>query len=137
VIPLARPVLGEAEERAVLEVLRSGQLSLGPRVPAFEQAFAGRLGVAHASAVSSGTAGLHLALRAVGVGEGDEVVTSPLSFVASANAAVYEGARPVFADIDPVTLNLDPQAAAAVVTERTAALLPVHIFGYPADLPVL
>jgi perosamine synthetase len=134
-IPLARPVLGEAEEQAVLEVLRSGQLSLGPRVPAFEQAFASRLGGVHASAVSSGTAGLHLALRAVGVEEGDEVVTSPFSFVASANAALYERARPVFADIDPVTLNLDPQAAAAAITERTRALLPVHIFGYPADVP--
>jgi perosamine synthetase len=134
-IPLARPVLGHEEEAAVLDVLRSGQLSLGPRVPAFEEAFADRLGVAHASAVSSGTAGLHLALRAVGVRDGDEVVTSPFSFVASANAAVFERARPVFADIDPVTLNLDPGAAAAAVTERTTAVLPVHIFGYPADLP--
>ncbi len=134
VIPLARPVLGEAEERAVIEVLRSGQLSLGPRVGEFERAFADRVGAPHASAVSSGTAGLHLALRAVGVERGDEVVTSPFSFVASANAAVYEGARPVFADIDPVTLNLDPQAAEAAVTERTKALLPVHIFGYPADM---
>jgi perosamine synthetase len=136
-IPLARPVLGEAEEAAVLEVLRSGQLSLGPRVPAFERAFAERLGVAHASAVSSGTAGLHLALRAAGVDEGDEVVTTPFSFVASANAIVFERARPVFADIDPRTLNLDPAAAAAAVTDRTTALLPVHIFGYPADLPAL
>jgi perosamine synthetase len=136
-IPLARPLLGPEEEAAVLEVLRSGQLSLGPRVAAFEGAFAGRLGVAHASAVSSGTAGLHLALRAVGVSDGDEVVTSPFSFVASANAVLFERARPVFADIDPVTLNLDPQAAAAAVTDRTAALLPVHIFGYPADVPAL
>ncbi|MGP0100412.1 MAG: DegT/DnrJ/EryC1/StrS family aminotransferase [Solirubrobacteraceae bacterium] len=135
VIPLARPVLGDAEERAVIEVLRSGQLSLGPRVEAFERLFAARVGAPHACAVSSGTAGLHLALRAVGVGEGDEVVTSPLSFVASANAALYERARPVFADIDPVTLNLDPDAAAAAVTARTRALLPVHIFGYPADMP--
>ena len=84
--------------------------------------------------MSSGTAGLHLALRAVGVSDGDEVVTTPFSFVASANVALYERARPVFADIDPVTLNLDPAAAAAAVTERTAALLPVHVFGYPADL---
>src|SRR6478672_537903 len=122
-IPLARPVLGAAEEAAVIEVLRSGQLSLGPRVPAFEEAFAARLGVAHASAVSSGTAGLHLALRAVGVTDGDEVVTSPFSFVASANAPLYERARPVFADIDPRTLNLDPQAAAAAITERTTAIL--------------
>jgi perosamine synthetase len=134
-IPLARPVLGEEEEAAVLEVLRSGQLSLGPRVPAFEAAFAARLGAPFASAVSSGTAGLHLALRAVGVSDGDEVVTSPFSFVASANACVFERARPVFADIDPVTLNLDPDAAAAAITQRTTALLPVHIFGYPADIP--
>ena len=134
-IPLARPVIGPAEERAVLEVLRSGRLSLGPRLAEFEEAFAARLGVAHASAVSSGTAGLHLALRMAGVSDGDEVVTSPFSFVASANTIVYESARPVFADIDPVTLNLDPDAAAAAVTERTRALLPVHIFGYPADLP--
>ncbi|MDP9347137.1 MAG: DegT/DnrJ/EryC1/StrS family aminotransferase [Actinomycetota bacterium] len=134
-VPLARPVLGAEEEAAVVEVLRSGQLSLGPRVPAFEEAFAARLGIAHASAVSSGTAGLHLALRAVGVTDGDEVVTSPFSFVASANAPIYERARPVFADIDPRTLNLDPRAAAAAITDRTAALLPVHIFGFPADLP--
>ncbi len=137
VVPLARPVLGPEEEQAVIEVLRSGQLSLGPRVPAFETAFAARVGARHASAVSSGTAGLHLALRAIGVGEGDEVVTSPFSFVASANAVLYEGARPVFADIDPVTLNLDPAAAAAARTERTAAFLPVHIFGYPADVGAL
>jgi perosamine synthetase len=134
-IPLARPVLGPEEEVAVADVLRSGQLSLGPRVPAFERAFAARLGVAHACAVSSGTAGLHLALRAVGVADGDEVITSPFSFVASANAILYERARPVFADIDPVTLNLDPAAARAAVTDRTRALLPVHIFGFPADLP--
>jgi len=133
-IPLARPVIGDAEERAVIEVLRSGQLSLGPRLAGFEQAFAARAGAPLASAVSSGTAGLHLALRAVGVADGDEVVTSPFSFVASANAALYERARPVFADIDPLTLNLDPDAAAAVVGERTKALLPVHIFGYPADM---
>ena len=133
-IPLARPVLGEAEEQRVLEVLRSGRLSLGPLLGEFEQAFAYRVGARHASAVSSGTAGLHLALRAVGVRDGDEVVTTPLSFVASANVAVYERATPVFADIDPVTLNLDPQAAADAVTERTTAVLPVHLFGYPADL---
>jgi len=135
VIPLARPVLGEAEEQAVIAVLRSGALSLGPRLAEFERGFAARVGAPLASAVSSGTAGLHLALRAVGVGEGDEVITSPFSFVASANAAVYERARPVFADIDPVTLNLHPDAAAAAISERTRALLPVHIFGYPADMP--
>ena len=136
-IPMARPVIGPEEERRVLEVLRSGRLSLGPVVPEFEQAFAQRVGAAHAVAVSSGTAGLHLALRAVGVSDGDEVITSPFSFVASANVAVYERATPVFADIDPVTLNLDPAAAAAAVTERTRALLPVHVFGYPADMVAL
>jgi perosamine synthetase len=136
-IPLARPLLGESEEQAVLDVLRSGTLSLGSRLPAFEEAFAARVGARHASGLSSGTAGLHLALRAAGVGEGDEVVTTPLSFVASANAIVYEGARPVFADIDPVTLNLDPAAAAAALSERTRAVLPVHLFGYPADMAAL
>ena len=134
-IPLARPEVGEPEAAAVAAVLASGQLSLGPRVASFEAAFAARVGAAHACAVSSGTAGLHLALRAAGVGDGDEVVTSPFSFVASANVVLYERARPVFADIDPRTLNLDPQAAAAAITARTAAVLPVHIFGYPADLP--
>jgi perosamine synthetase len=134
-IPLAKPVIGEREEQAVLDVLRSGQLSLGPRVPEFEAAFAERVGARHAAAVSSGTTGLHLALRAVGVEAGDEVVTTPFSFVATANAVVYEAARPVFADIDPVTHNLDPVAAAAAITGRTRALLPVHIFGYPADMP--
>jgi perosamine synthetase len=134
-IPLARPVMGAAEERAVIEVLRSGQLSLGPRVAEFERRFAARAGTPLASAVSSGTAGLHLALRAVGVEAGDEVITSPFSFVASANASLYEGATPVFAEIDPVTLNLDPAAAEAAITERTKAILPVHIFGYPADMP--
>ena len=134
-IPLAQPVLGSEEEERVLEVLRSGRLSLGPALAQFEEAFAARIGAPHASAVSSGTAGLHLALRAVGVSDGTEVITSPFSFVASANVAVYERARPVFAEIDPVTLNLDPDAAAAAITDRTTALMPVHIFGYPADLP--
>jgi perosamine synthetase len=136
-IPLARPILGAPEEERVLEVLRSRQLSLGPRGPEFEREFAARVGARHASAVSSGTAGLHLALRAAGVGDGAEVVTSPFSFVASANVALYERARPVFADIDPVTLNLNPDAAAAALSQRTAAILPVHVFGYPADIAAL
>jgi perosamine synthetase len=136
-IPLARPVIGRREEERVLEVLRSGRLSLGPRLAEFERAFAAQVGAPHASAVSSGTAALHLGVRAVGVSDGDEVITSPFSFVASANVAVYERATPVFADIDPVTLNLDPDAAAAAVTDRTAAILPVHVFGYPADMPAI
>jgi perosamine synthetase len=136
-IPLARPVLGPEEEERVLAVLRSGQLSLGPLLGEFERAFAARLGAGFGIAVSSGTAGLHLALRAVGVADGDEVITSPFSFVASANVALYERARPVFADIDPVTLNVNPEAVEAAITPRTSALLPVHVFGYPADMDAL
>jgi perosamine synthetase len=136
-IPLARPVIGEREEQLVLAVLRSGRLSLGPLLERFERRFSAAVGAGQASAVSSGTAGLHLGLRAVGVGRGDEVITSPFSFVASANVALFEGARPVFADIDPVTLNLDPAAAQAAIGPRTAAVLPVHVFGYPADIAAL
>jgi perosamine synthetase len=136
-IPLASPVLGAAEDEAVLRVLHSGRLSLGPLLGEFEERFAGWVGARCASAVSSGTAGLHLALRAVGVRDGDEVITSPFSFVASANVIVYERARPVFVDIDRRTLTIDVAAAAAAVTERTSALLPVHIFGWPADVPAL
>jgi perosamine synthetase len=135
VIPAARPVIGDRERELVLDVLDSGQLSLGPRLGEFERAFAARVGVRHASAVSSGTAGLHLAVRASGIEAGDEVITTPFSFVASANCVAYERAKPVFCDIDPRTLNIDPAAAEAAVTERTSGLLPVHIFGYPADMP--
>jgi perosamine synthetase len=133
-VPLARPVVGEREEELLLETLRSGRLSLGPRLGEFEGGFGRRLGVEHVSAVSSGTAGLHLAIRAAGVEPGDEVVTTPFSFVASANCLLYEQARPVFCDIDPRTLNITPEAAADAVTQRTTGLLPVHIFGYPADM---
>jgi perosamine synthetase len=134
-IPLARPLIGEHEEQLVLATLRSGRLSLGPLLGQFEERFASTVGAPLASAVSSGTAALHLAVRAVGVTDGDEVITSPFSFVASANVAVFERARPVFADIDPLTLNLDPSAAADAVTDRTTAIVPVHVFGYPADIP--
>jgi perosamine synthetase len=103
----------------------------------FEAEFAAWLGSADAVAVSSGTSALHLGVRQQGWGEGDEVLTSPFSFVASANCLLYEGARPVFCDIDPVTLNLDPETATAAVTERTAGVLPIHIFGYPAAMPEL
>jgi perosamine synthetase len=135
VIPLSRPSVGPREEQLLLDTLRSGRLALGPRLPEFEAALSARLGDLPVSAVSSGTAGLHLAVRAAGVEAGDEVVTTPFSFVASANCLLYEGARPVFCDIDPRTLNIDPEAAAAAVTDRTAGLLPVHIFGYPAEIP--
>jgi perosamine synthetase len=137
-IPLARPDLGEREEELALEVLRSGRLSLGPRLIEFEDAFASWVGSDDAVAVSSGTAALHLGVRTLGWGEGDEVLTTPLSFVASANCLLYEGATPVFCDIDPVTLNIDPSAAqSAADNRRIAGILPVHIFGYPADLLAL
>src|SRR4051794_35583927 len=136
-IPLARPQIGTREEELVLEVLRSGQLSLGPMGERFERAFAEWLGVEDAVAVSSGTTGLHLGVRAPGWSDGNEVLTSPFSFVASANCLLYEGVRPVFCDVDPVTLNLDPDAAAAMVGERTVGILPVDIFGYPAAMPEL
>jgi len=133
-IPLARPELGEREEELALEVLHSGRLSLGPMGDRFERAIADWLGVEDAVAVSSGTAALHLGVRALGWGDGDEVLTSPFSFVASANCLLYEGVRPVFCDVDPVSLDLDPAAAEAALGERTAGLLPVHIFGYPAAM---
>ena len=133
-IPLARPDLGEREEQLTLEVLRSGRLSLGPMLERFERGLAARLGVADSVGVSSGTAALHLGVRSFGWGAGDEVVTTPFSFVASANCLLYEDATPVFCDVDPVTLNIDPDAGAAAVTERTAGILPVHILGYPAAL---
>jgi len=115
-------------------VLRSGRLSLGPMGERFERELAAWLGVEDAVAVSSGTTALHLGVRALGWKEGDEVLTSPFSFVASANCLLYEGVRPVFCDVDPETLNLDPAAAEAGLSERTVGLLPVHIFGYPAAM---
>jgi perosamine synthetase len=136
-IPLARPVLGEREEELVLEVLRSGMLSLGPMLPRFESAFSRRLAVDDAVAVSSGTAALHLAVRSMEWDPGDEILTTPLSFIASSNCLLFEGARPVFCDVDPATLCLDPEAVAASVGERTAGLLPVHIFGWPAAMDSL
>jgi perosamine synthetase len=136
-IPLAKPVIGERERELVDEVLRSGQLSLGPMVPRFEQAWCDRIGVEHAVAVSSGTAGLHLCLHALGLGPGDEVITSSFSFVASANAILFTGATPVFAEVDPLSFNMDPAAVEAAITPRTRAILIVDIFGYPADVPAL
>jgi perosamine synthetase len=136
-IPLSRPWLDEREEELVLEVLRSGRLSLGPAIDRFEQEVAELVGAPYAAAVSSGTAGLHLLCRIAGLGPGDEVITSPLSFVASANCFVVEGATPVFADVDPVTLNLDPSAVEALITPKTRAIVAVDMFGFPCDLDPL
>ena len=132
-INLSAPWIDERDEELVLEVMRSGWLSLGPTGPRFESMLAERVDAPHAAAVSSGTAGLHLCMRLAGVGPGDEVITSPYSFVASANCAIYEGATPVFADIDAHTYNLDPDAVEASITPRTKAIVAVDIFGYPAE----
>jgi dTDP-4-amino-4,6-dideoxygalactose transaminase len=133
-VPFARPAIGRSEIREVLETLESGWLTTGPRVKRFEQRFAAYTGAPHAVAVNSCTAALHLALLAAGIGPGDEVVTTPLTFCATANTIVHVGATPVFADIDPITWNLDPAAAEAAVTPRTRAIVPVHYAGRPVDL---
>jgi len=136
-VPLSGPYLGEREEELVLEVLRSGRLSLGPTLDRFEELLAERVGAPYAAAVSSGTTGLHLLCVSAGIGTGDEVITSPYSFAASANCFLYEGGVPVFADIDPRTLNLDPAAVEVAITERTKAIVAVDIYGYPCELEEL
>jgi perosamine synthetase len=136
-VPLSGPYLDEREEQLVLEVLRSGRLSLGPTIDRFEEAFAAKVGAPYAAAVSSGTAGLHLLCITAGIGPGDEVITSPYSFAASANCFIYEGGVPVFADIDRRTFNLDPGAVEAAVSERTKAIVAVDIYGYPCELEPL
>ncbi|HEX7010030.1 MAG TPA: DegT/DnrJ/EryC1/StrS family aminotransferase [Phycisphaeraceae bacterium] len=128
-IPLSRPDITEAEIEAVVAVLRSGRLSIGPRQDLFEQLVAERAKRRHGVAVSSGTAGLHLALVALGVGPGDEVITTPFSFVASANCILMVGAKPVFVDIDPISLNMDPDKLEQAITPRTKAIIAVEVFG--------
>ena len=136
-IPLSSAYVDAREEELVLEVLRSGRLSLGPAIDRFEEQFAAAVGAPYAAAVSSGTAGLHLLCVLAGLKPGDEAITSPFSFAASANCFLYEGATPVFADIDPNTLNMDPAAVAAAITPRTRAIVAVDIFGYPCELDEL
>ncbi len=136
-MPLARPYLDEREEELVLEVLRSGRLSLGPTIERFEEQIAERVGAPYAAAVSSGTAGLHLLVCTSGIGPGDEVITTPLTFAATTNCFLCEGATPVYADVDPATWNLDPAAVEAAITERTKAVIPADIFGYPCEIEPL
>jgi perosamine synthetase len=133
-IALARPNMTEAEVEAVVAVLRSERLSLGPKTIEFERAFAAHCETRHAVACSSGTAALHLLVRAMGIGYGDEVITTPFSFIASATCALFEGAETVFVDIDPETWNLDPDLIEAAVTPRTKAILPVDVFGQPVEM---
>jgi len=133
-IPLSRPDISDLEVELVTGVLRSGRLAMGPMTEKFEALVAERSGVRHGVAVSSGTAGLHLCLLAMGIGPGDEVVTTPFSFIASSNCILQVGARPVFVDIDPVTLNMDPDRLEAAITPRTKAILAVEVFGNPAHM---
>jgi perosamine synthetase len=136
-VPLSRPYIDEREEELVLDVLRSGRLSLGPAIERFEELFAEQVGAPYAAAVSSGTAGLHMLCHIAGVGDGDEVITSPVSFVATANCFIFEGGRPVFADVDAQTLNLDPGAVEEAITDRTKGIVAVDMFGYPCELDEL
>ena len=136
-IPLSSPDITQAEIGAVTAVLRTSNLSLGPELDSFESALAAYHGVPHAVAVSSGTAGLHLALLTLGIGEGDEVIVPSFAFIAVANAVLQVRATPVFAEIDAITLNLDPSAVEQAITPRTRALLVVHTFGVPADMDAL
>ena len=133
-IPLSQPDITELEIQAVVDVLKSSQLSLGPKLEEFEERVASYAGLPHAIAVSSGTAGLHLCVRALGIGEGDEVLVPSFTFIAAANAIRFEGALPVFVDIDAATLNLDPACIEAAITPRTRAIMVVHTFGQPADM---
>ena len=131
---IAKPYITKREKQLVLEVLGSGNLSLGPKYTEFDKKFAQKIGTKYACAVSSGTAGLHLAMIAAGIGLGDEVITSPFSFVASANCILYVGAKPVFVDIDPLTFNMNPLKIEEKITSKTKAILVVHIFGQVADM---
>ena len=133
-VPLSRPSIDDSDVAAVLEVLRSPSLSMGPKVRGFERAMARFAGTAEAVAVNSGTSGLHLCLAAPESDRGDEVITTPFSFVASANCVLYQGAKPVFVDIDPHTLNIDPDQVEARISARTRALIPVDVFGQPAPM---
>lgn len=132
--PIAKPYITAKDKKGVLAVLNTNNLSLGPKYSEFEKKFAKKLGVKYACAVSSGTAGLHLVMLACGISKGDEVITSPLSFVASANSILYVGAKPVFVDIDPLTYNIDQAKIEEKITKKTKAILVVHIFGQSCDM---
>ena len=136
-IPIARPQLGEEERRAVWEVMETGLLAQGARVAELESRFAELVGVPHAVAVSSGTAALHLTLLGLGIGAGDEVITVPFTFIASANSILYTGARPVFVDVTEADFCIDVERVAAAITPQTRAIMPVSLYGQPADMPAL
>ena len=136
-IPISKPLIGDAEKEAVLEVLDSGMLAQGPKVAKLEDQFAGTCHTRYAVATSSGTAALHVALLAHGIGPGDQVITTPFTFVASASSILFVGAEPVFVDIDKETFNLDPALLEAAITSRTRAIMPVHLYGHPCDMDAI
>ncbi|MCD6355831.1 MAG: DegT/DnrJ/EryC1/StrS family aminotransferase [Anaerolineaceae bacterium] len=136
-ISIAKPIIGEEEKKAVLEVLDSGIITQGPRVKVFEEGFAKMCGVKHAVATTSGTTALYLAMLAHSIGKGDEVITSPFTFIASANSALFVGATPVFVDIDKRTFNLDASKIEAAITPKTKAILPVHLYGLCCDMDAI
>ena len=136
-IPISKPYIGEEEKKLVMEVLDSGMLAQGPKVAALEKRFAELSDVKHAIATSSGTTALHIALLAHGIGPGDEVITTPFTFIASANSIIYTGAKPVFVDVEEDTFNINPELIEAAVTPRTKAILPVHLYGYICDMDAL
>lgn len=136
-VPLAQPDIGPEEIALVNEVLRSDVLAMGPFTEAFESALAARVGRRFGIACSSGTAGLHMAVAALGIGDGDEVITTPFSFIATATSIVACGATPIFVDIDPFDLNIDPLLVEEAITDRTKAVMPVHLYGHPARVTEL
>jgi len=136
-IPIAKPIIGDEEKKAVLDVLSSGIIAQGPRVKEFEQAFSEFIGTEFSIAVNSGTAALHIALLAHGIGPGDEVITTPFTFIATSNPILFTGAKPVFADIDEETFNINPDKIQEKITNKTKALLPVHLYGHPADMKAI
>ena len=136
-IPMSAPDITQDDVRAVTAVLETPYLSLGPRIQVFEGMMAEYIGVEHAIAVSSGTAGLHLSVIAAGVGQGDEVITTPFSFVATAEAIARSGATPVFVDINPDTFTIEPKAVEQAMTRRTVGILPVHLYGHPCAIDLL
>jgi perosamine synthetase len=133
-IPIAKPFIGDEEIKEVEAVLKSGFIAQGPKVAEFEGKFADYIGTRHAIATSSGTTALHVALLCAGIGKGDEVITTPFSFAATANSVLYVDAKPVFADIDPKTYNINPEKIEEAITDKTKAIMPVHLYGQPADM---
>jgi dTDP-4-amino-4,6-dideoxygalactose transaminase len=133
-VPIAKPIIGEEEIENVVEVLKSGMIAQGPKVEEFEQEFADWVGAEYGIAVNSGTAALHVALLSCDIGPGDEVITTPFTFIASGNSIVYTGAEPVFADIDLKTYTLNPDSIEDLITENTKAIMPVQLYGQSADM---